>query len=93
VTFKARSFYLGIGIGILMSISVASLFTGMDWYTNPGGIFRSDSGTSWPFVFETWFSWFLPVCLLSVPVVIFVHLWISNRPAKKLNDPVASGDQ
>jgi hypothetical protein len=76
-----KSVCVGICAGILVAFLVATLPTAINWYDNFGGIFRSDSGTDWSIVFETWFSWFWPVVIISVPVALLLHAWISNRRA------------
>ena len=40
-----------------------------EWVDNPGGIFRSDAGTHWPFVADTAISWFVPT-LVYVSVLV-----------------------
>ncbi len=79
--FTVKSVYVGTCAGILVALLVAILPTAIHWYDNPGGIFRAETGTNWPIVFETWFSWFWPVAILSVPVALLVHAWVSNRRA------------
>ena len=74
-----KSVPVGICSGVLVGFILASLPTAIHWYNNPGGVFRSDSGTNWGIVFETWLSWFWPVSLLAIPVALLVHAWVSNR--------------
>ena len=64
---STKSIYVGTGIGVLTAVLVAILPTAIHWYENPGGIFRGEMGTNWAFIFDTAFSWFWPVALLSVP--------------------------
>jgi len=74
-----KSVYVGTCAGILVALLAAIPPAAMDWYDNPGAIFRTESGTNWVFVFETWFSWFWPVAIATVPVAILFHAWLSNR--------------
>ena len=76
-----KSVYVGTCAGILVALLAAILPAAIDWYNNPGGIFRTETGTNWAFLFETWFSWFWPVAIVAVPVALLVHAWLSNRSA------------
>jgi hypothetical protein len=57
---------------------VASTMSFLDWRLNPGGIFHGERGTSWPVVWETWVSWFVPVFLLAGASAIPLLLWRSR---------------
>lgn len=61
----------GIVFAIVGALLLAGLFTVIDWYGNPGGIFRGDAGTNWQFVYDTWISWFLPSL---VPMFVYASL-------------------
>ncbi len=76
---SVKSIYVGTGAGTLVGFLVAILPTAIHWYDNPGGIFRGETGTNWAFIFETAFSWFWPVALLSVPLAVLAHAWVVNR--------------
>ena len=66
-----------MGIAVLFTV----IPTAIDLYHNPGGIFRTEAGTEWSIVVETWLSWFWPAALLSVPMAVLVHVWRSHRRA------------
>ena len=76
--FRKYSVY-AILFGATVGLIVASVISFLDWRLNPSGIFHSDLGTNWRFVWVTWISWFIPVfvagSVLSVPVLI----WLSRR--------------
>ena len=60
--------------GILLAVVIAGTVTLIEWYSNPGGIFRSAEGTRWHFVRETFASWFWPLALLSLPVASVCYI-------------------
>lgn len=70
---------MGTGIALM----AASIMTYQDWRLNPGGIFFSEeNGTQWPFVWETWISWFLPVFALATGICLVILLlasWFKRR--------------
>ena len=76
---QTKSVGQGIGIGLLAAVLIAAPFTAIDWYQNPGGIFRGVGGTNWQILWETAFSWFWPCALLTVPVALFLKLWLARR--------------
>ena len=76
---RIKSVYAGVVIGVVVAFFAAALPTAMDWYSNPDGIFRSGSASNWPIVFQTWFSWFWPVAVVSIPTAIIAHAYLRNR--------------
>ena len=76
---RIKSVYVGVAIGVVVAFFAAALPTAMDWYSNPDGIFRSGSASNWPIVFQTWFSWFWPVAVVSIPTAIIAHAYLRNR--------------
>ena len=76
---RIKSVYAGVVIGVVVAFFAAALPTAMDWYSNPGGIFRTGSASNWPIVFQTWFSWFWPVAVVSIPTAIIAHAYLRNR--------------
>ena len=78
---QVRSIGQGIGIGLLLAALIAAPFTAIDWYQNPGGIFRGSGGTDFQILWETAFSWFWPSALLTVPLAIVIRLWLAHRRA------------
>ena len=66
-------------IGLVLAAMVAGTATAIDWYENPGGIFRSAQGTQWSFVLETFISWFWPFALLTLPVTTVCLVTVRRR--------------
>ncbi len=64
-TFTKKQAILVVVIGIALGIIVATIMTTLDWRLNPSGIFHNEQGTHWEVVFETAFSWFLPVTMAA----------------------------
>lgn len=62
-----------------VALLAASTMSFLDWRLNPGGLFRGESGTTWPVVWETWVSWFVPVLLLAGAVSLPVLFWSSRH--------------
>lgn len=60
---------------LVLGLAVGGGFAAYDWRLNPGGIFRGPDGTNWQFMFETSFSWFLPIAVTAFPVLLAI-LWI-----------------
>ncbi|MEQ9104850.1 MAG: hypothetical protein RIE53_09135 [Rhodothermales bacterium] len=54
----------------VIAFTVASLFTGLDWVSNPGGLFRDGSGTAWAIVGETFWSWWWPTFLVVTVLIV-----------------------
>lgn len=69
---------LTVMVGIVAGLLVAVTMTALDWRLNPGGIFHNETGTSWRIVFETAYSWFLPVTM-AVSTVLAVVFALSGR--------------
>ena len=64
-----------------LAILVALYFASYSWLENPGGIFRGEDGTNWPFVWDTWISWFLPTLVGLMPPAFLAHIgwqWIRS---------------
>jgi hypothetical protein len=76
---KTRIWILGLLVGALVGLVVASVMTFLDWRLNPGGIFRDAQGTDWTVVTETAVSWFAPISGLVSVLAILVLLWIARR--------------
>ena len=68
---------------LLISASIAVLValppTISDWQLNPEGIFHGPDGTDWEIVWQTGFSWFLPVFLAAVAVSLPIAWWLERR--------------
>ena len=65
--------------GLLLATVVAGAATFIDWYANPGGVFRSPGGTQWSPLLETFVSWFWPFALLSLPVATVCFVAARSR--------------
>lgn len=52
--------WLGPATGAIVSAIVTIIIVTWEWLENPGGIFRSELGTNWQFVFDTAVSWIVP---------------------------------
>ena len=72
----------GALIGCCVSALISAVPTGLDWYSNPAGIFRGEAGTNWSVVLETHFSWLWPLFLFFAPVSIGVLFWLDRRRLK-----------
>ncbi len=66
-------------LGATVGFIVASVMSFLDWRLNPSGIFHSDLGTNWRFVWDTWISWFIPVFVVGSAVFVPAVLWLSKR--------------
>ena len=80
-TLTKKQAMLTVVIGIALGIFVAAIMTTLDWRLNPSGIFHNEQGTNWAVVFETAFSWFLPVTLTASAAMIL--LVFPFRPTSK----------
>ena len=70
----------GVTVGLALAVVVAVFFATWDWLENPGGIFRGEAGTNWSFVWDTAFSWFLPMVVPCIVAAVGLHaLWVSLR--------------
>ena len=78
---SAKSFALVLCVGVSVAAFLAAVPTAIDWYKNPAGIFRSESGINMEIVLETWFSWFWPAAVFTIPAVLALYLWSSHRRA------------
>ena len=76
---ESRSWIVGATVAVVLGLSVAVYFAVVDWRFNPGGIFHDDSGTHWGLVFDTVFSWFLPVALIAFMLATILHYWLAPR--------------
>ncbi len=71
----ATSLAAGAAAGAL----VAMAMTFADWWQNPGSVFRGSDGTRWNTVWDTWFSWFGPICLLVAAISFAVSSVLERR--------------
>jgi hypothetical protein len=68
-----------IVLGTTVGLVTASVMSFLDWRLNPSGIFHSELGTNWRFVWDTWLSWFLPMFVVGSVAAALVFLWMSRR--------------
>jgi len=59
-TGKSTYWWFGAVAGALVSSVVTSVVVTWEWLENPGGVFRSETGTNWQFILDTAISWFVP---------------------------------
>lgn len=83
ITITGKSVLAGTCSGLVIAFLFAVIPASIDWYENPGAIFRTEAGTDRAILAETWFSWFWPAALLSVPVAVLIHVW---RPRHRTAD-------
>ena len=83
-----RAAALGAGIGAL----VAALAALRDWWLNPAGLFHGPAGTDWSIVFETGWSWFLPVAAAAVAVLVPLAWLLDRRRLARAAPPPDTGD-
>lgn len=74
-----KSLRFGIALALVIALIAAIVPTVIDWYNNPGGVFRGSEGTRWGAVIETVWTWFWPIFLLVVPMTVLIHAWLSRR--------------
>jgi hypothetical protein len=84
-TPKPVFWWLGLAVGAVMSSIVTIIVVIWEWLENPGGIFRSETGTNWNFVFDTAISWFIPTFIYVALIASTLHLawWIVRRHLRK----------
>lgn len=72
-------------IGLIVALIVSSTVTAFEVWQNPGGIYRSTSGTNWTMVQETWSSWFLPTLLIvgGAAVALMLVMMVVGAAADK----------
>jgi len=66
-------------LGTAVGFVTASVMSFLDWRLNPSGIFHSELGTNWRFVWDTWLSWFVPMFVVGSVAAVVVFLWMSRR--------------
>jgi hypothetical protein len=66
--------------GALIAAGVTVIMVIWEWLENPGGIFRSENGTNWGFVFDTATSWFIPTFIYAAVVAFVAYsAWLALR--------------
>ncbi len=78
--FMSQKYWVyAVLLGTTVGFIVASVISFLDWQLNPSGIFHSDLGANWQFVWDTWISWFIPILLVGSAVSVPVLFWLSKR--------------
>lgn len=86
-------------IGLLVAVVLSTIVTIVEWWQNPGGIYRAATGTDWRIVWETWTSWFVPTLLtvfavgVAVVLVLFLIGRITGRSVGRSGPDAESADQ
>jgi hypothetical protein len=73
-SFTPAFWWLGLAVGAIVSSSVTVIVVVWEWLENPGGIFHSEVGTNWEFVFDTAISWFIPTFIYATIIASVLHL-------------------
>lgn len=83
--FSSALWWLGLAVGGTVSLSVTVIVVIWEWLENPGGIFHSETGTNWEFVFDTAISWFVPTFVYVTIIASVLHLaWsIAEKRVRK----------
>lgn len=81
MNFNLRAWACGLAAGLLLAALAAAVPTALDWFGNPGGVFRDADGTAWTVVADTFLSWLGPVFLLLAPFTVLVFARLAGRNA------------
>lgn len=65
-----------LNIALTAGLLVAGTVTLMEWWQNPGGIYRTQGDTQWQIVWQTWSSWFFPVALTVLALCLSIALLV-----------------
>jgi len=86
-TTRASRWWLGLAVGGTVSAIVTIVVGTWEWLENPGGIFRSESGTNWGVMYDTAISWLMPTFVYAAVIASVVHLvWLGvSRKKRKTN--------
>ena len=71
---SSSNWWVGLATGAVVSATVTLIVVAWEWVENPGGIFRSETGTNWNFVCDTAISWFVPTFVYAAIVASVAHL-------------------
>lgn len=78
--FMSKKYWVyAMMLGATAGFIAASVMAFLGWRVNPGGIYYSDLGTNWRFVWDTWISWFVPVFLVGSAISVPTLFWLSKR--------------
>ena len=67
-----RDVLIALVSSVTLGLVVGGGFAAYDWNLNPGGIFRGPDGTNWQFMFDTAFSWFKPIVVVTFPPMLII---------------------
>ena len=79
MTRRARAVLRAVALGLASGALAGALAALRDWRINPAGPFRGPAGTNWAIVFETAWSWFLPVSAYAVALFVPLALLLDRR--------------
>jgi hypothetical protein len=77
-TITQKFWLFGPITGLLGAILITLIFTLLDWVRNFSEVFRDQSGTHWPMVYETAISWFVPGFIYLTLLASLGHLALSG---------------
>jgi cytochrome bd-type quinol oxidase subunit 1 len=75
-----------MSVALFVATSLSGFITYEDWRNNPGGIFQTEEGTQWPYVIDTFASWFFPTAVMifiALFVLVIGFLWLRRRAAEE----------
>ncbi|NMP15416.1 hypothetical protein [Thalassotalea sp. Y01] len=64
-----------INYALLIALVMALLMTVYDAYLNPNQLFVSEAGIEWQMIWQTFFSWFMPLAI-SLAVGAALGYWL-----------------
>ncbi|GLP95100.1 hypothetical protein [Paraferrimonas sedimenticola] len=76
---------VGIGLGFWLSLAISVTMTLHDWHLNPNSVFIDSGMTQWGRVFDTAWSWFLPLMPSLTLLCIGVHWLLETRKKDRLS--------
>ena len=83
---RTRFWVFGVAAGALVSTAVTLIIVTWEWLENPGGVFRNESTTNWPFIVDTAISWFVPLFIYTAIVASFARLAWSVFMSRRSDD-------
>ena len=73
---------LGALLALAISLLVSAYMAWESWALNPSALFHDETGTNWYYVFETAWSWLVPMFTGTLPVsagAFLIFGFLSNR--------------
>ena len=69
-------------IGLLIvALMMSAIITGYHVFNNSGGVFQTEQGFSWNFIWQTFFSWFMPLAIslaIGAALGYLLFTWIKK---------------